>query len=205
MRTGDRDLWIGDAPDRPQLEELLAGDPEAIEVLFDASIADVVERHVGDERLRTALHGQGIIGTWAGPRDAGTAAVHLMHASGTIEGLPGAWGYVVGGMGRVSFAIADAAMEAGAVIATGVAVTAILPGQGVHLEGGETIRARTVISNADPKRTLSLCQGDVPGRLSAAGGGMAIGEPGPEDQLRAVRACPAFLKPPRVCGRTGPW
>jgi phytoene dehydrogenase-like protein len=156
-------VWIGDAPDRAQLEELLAGDPEAIEVLFDASIADVVERHVRDERLRTALHGQGIIGTLAGPRDSGTAAVHLMHASGMIEGLPGAWGYVVGGMGRVSFAIADAAMEAGAVIATGVAVTAILPGQGVHLEGGETIRARTVISNADPKRTLSLCEGDVPG------------------------------------------
>lgn len=162
LRAGDRDVWIGDAPDRPQLEELLAGDDEAIEVLFDAPIADVVERHVRDERLRTALHGQGIIGTYAGPRDPGTAAVHLMHASGTIEGLPGAWGYVVGGMGRISFAIADAAIDAGAVIATGVAVAAILPGQGVRLEGGETVRARTVLSNADPKRTLSLCECDVP-------------------------------------------
>lgn len=162
LRAGDRDVWVGGAPDRPQLEELLAGDPEAIEVLFEASIADVVERHVGDERLRTALHGQGIIGTYAGPRDRGTAAVHLMHASGTIEGLPGAWGYVVGGMGRVSFAIADAAIDAGAVIAAGVSVAAILPGRGVRLEGGETIRAGAVLSNADPKRTLSLCECDVP-------------------------------------------
>jgi phytoene dehydrogenase-like protein len=162
LRTGDRDVWVGDAPDRPQLEELLAGDSEAIEVLFKASIADVVERHIGDDRLRTALHGQGLIGTYAGPRQAGTAAIHVMHASGTVEGVPGAWGYVIGGMGRVSFALADAAIEAGAVVASGVPVAAILPGEGVRLEGGETIRAETVVSNADPKRTLSLCEGAVP-------------------------------------------
>ena len=135
---------------------------KAIEVLFDASIADVVERHVRDDRLRTALHGQGIIGTYAGPREAGTAAIHVMHASGTVEGIPGAWGYVVGGMGRVSFALADAAIEAGAMVASGVPVAAIVPGEGVRLEGGETIRAGTVVSNADPKRTIALCEGAVP-------------------------------------------
>ena len=95
--------------------------PRPSTCVFEASIADVVEHHVRDERLRTALHGQGIIGTCAGPRDPGTAAVHLMHASGTLEGRPGAWGYVDGGMGRVSFALADAAIEAGAVVAAGVA------------------------------------------------------------------------------------
>jgi phytoene dehydrogenase-like protein len=162
LREGDRDVWVGDAPARPDLEELLAGDSEAIEILFHASIADVVERYVVDERLRTALHGQGIIGTYAGPRDAGTAAVHLMHASGVLEGIPGAWGYVEGGMGRVSFALADAAVEAGAVLAAGVPVAAIVPGEGVRTEGGEMIRATAVVSNADPKRTLSLCEGSVP-------------------------------------------
>ncbi len=123
-----------------------------------------------DERLRTALHGQGIIGTFAGPRDPGTAAVHAMHSLGTLDGKPGAWGYVEGGMGRVSLALADAATEAGAVILTGVPVAAILPGTteggpAVALEGGETIRGGAVVSNADPKRTLALCQaggGDLP-------------------------------------------
>jgi phytoene dehydrogenase-like protein len=162
LRNGDRDVWVGDAPDYRHLEDLLAGDPEAMEVLFEASIADVVERHVRDERLRTALHGQGIIGTYAGPRDPGTAAVHLLHASGTLEGIPGAWGYVVGGMGRVSFAIADAAVEAGAAVTAGVPVEAIVPGEGVRLAGGELIRATAVVSNADPKRTLSLCEYGVP-------------------------------------------
>jgi phytoene dehydrogenase-like protein len=162
LRAPDGDTWVGPSPSRDRLEELLAGDPEAREVVFEASIADVVERHVGDERLRTALHGQGIIGTYAGPRDGGTAAIHLMHASGTLEGLPGAWGYVEGGMGRVSFLIADAAVEAGAVVATGVAVAEILPGEGVVLEGGETVRSRVVISNADPKRSVALCRDGVP-------------------------------------------
>ncbi len=162
LREGDRDAWVGEAPGRPELRELLAGDPEAIEVLFHASIAEVVERHVRDERLRTALHGQGLIGTYAGPRDPGTAAIHLMHASGVLEGTPGAWGYVDGGMGRVSFALADAAIAAGAALAAGVPVAAIVPGEGVRLEGGEMIRAAVVVSNADPKRTLSLCEGAVP-------------------------------------------
>ena len=157
-----RDTWVGAAPDRAEIEELLAGDAEAIDVVFEASIAEVVERYVHDERLRTALHGQGIIGTWAGPRDPGTAGVHLMHASGTVEGRAGAWGYVDGGMGRVSFALADAAIEAGAVVAAGVPVGAVLPGQGVELHGGEMIRARAVVSNADPKRTVAMCADGVP-------------------------------------------
>jgi phytoene dehydrogenase-like protein len=153
-----RDTWIGDAPDRAALEELFSDDPEAREVLFEASIADVVERHVRDERLRIALHGQGIIGTYAGPRDAGTAWIHAMHSLGLIGG----WSYVEGGMGRISFCLADAARDAGAVVATGMPVAAIVPGEGVRLEGGEIVRAGAVVSNADPVRTLALCDGDVP-------------------------------------------
>jgi phytoene dehydrogenase-like protein len=153
-----RDTWIGDAPDRAALEGLFADDPEAREVLFEASIADVVERHVRDERLRIALHGQGIIGTYAGPRDAGTAWIHAMHSLGLIGG----WSYVEGGMGRISFCLADAARDAGAVVATGMPVAAIVPGEGVRLEGGEIVRAGAVVSNADPVRTLALCDGDVP-------------------------------------------
>ena len=161
LRAGgdpDRDTWIGDAPDRAALEELFADDPEAREVLFEASIADVVERHVRDARLRIALHGQGIIGTFAGPRDPGTAWIHAMHSLGLIGG----WSYVEGGMGRISLCLADAARDAGGVVATGMPVAAIVPGEGVRLEGGELVRAGAVVSNADPVRTLALCDGDVP-------------------------------------------
>lgn len=152
LRTGPRDTWVGDSPAQ---DELLPDDPEAREVLLHRSIADVVEEHVRDERLRALLHGQGVIGTWAGPRDPGTAAVHAMHAMGTLA--DGRWGYVRGGTGRVSFALADAAIEHGAVLASGVEVAEIEPGVGVRLAGGDLIRAATIVSNADPKRTTALC------------------------------------------------
>jgi len=158
LRTGPRDTWVGESPDRAELAELL--DPEALDVVLHRSIADVVEEHVRDERLRALLHGQGVIGTWAGPRDPGTAGVHAMHAMGTLA--DGRWGYVRGGTGRVSFALADAAREHGAVLASGVPVAAIEPGVGVRLAGGELIRAAAVVSNADPKRTTALCASDVP-------------------------------------------
>ena len=152
-----QDTWVGDAPDRDQLESLLAGDPEAVEVVFDLSVADLVERHVADERLRAALHGAGVIGTWAGPRDPGTAGVRLMHNMGLLDG----WGYVEGGMGRVSFALADAARAAGAVLACGVPVARIEPGAGVWLDDGTHLAAPIVVSNADPHRTLALVGADA--------------------------------------------
>jgi phytoene dehydrogenase-like protein len=70
--------------------------------------------------------------------------------------MPGMWGYVRGGMGMVSFYFCDAAREAGATVVSGVPVARILPGEGVVLEGGERIAARTVVSNADPRQTLRL-------------------------------------------------
>jgi phytoene dehydrogenase-like protein len=66
------------------------------------------------------------------------------------------WGYVKGGMGMVSFHIADAAAKAGAVIASGVPVAHIIPNHGVQLEGGENIHAPVVIANADPRTALRL-------------------------------------------------
>jgi phytoene dehydrogenase-like protein len=127
-----------------------------IDIVFDASIADVLDDHMSDQRIKDALFGQGIIGTFAGPRDAGTASIKLMHYQGDLEGQGPVWGYVRGGMGMISFAIADAAQEAGATLACGVPVSEIDPGEGVTLEDGTRIRARTVICNADPKVALRL-------------------------------------------------
>jgi len=134
----------------------VGGDAELLGVLFEDSIADVLERYVEDPDLRGALCGQGVIGTMAGPRDPGTASVHLMHSMGTVDGVGGAWGYVEGGMGRVSAALAAAASGAGAVLAAGAEVAEILPGDGVVLASGERLHARAVVSNADPKRTRRL-------------------------------------------------
>jgi phytoene dehydrogenase-like protein len=138
------------------LEERLGNDTEARHLLFDWSMAEFVEHYLSDERLQIAYLGQGVIGTNASPFDPGTASIRFHHASGRLGGLPGSWGYVAGGMGMVSFFIADAAREAGAVIASGVPVAQIVPGTGVVLGAGERIDAPVVISNADPRATLNL-------------------------------------------------
>jgi phytoene dehydrogenase-like protein len=161
LRSGPAgDLWRGPSPSRERIEEIL-GDDELISIVFEEPIAETLARYVSDERLVHALFGQGIIGEWAGPRDPGTASVHLMHGMGEVEGHGGCWGYVDGGMGQVSFAIADVAREAGATLAAGVPVARIAPREGVVLESGELIRARTVISNADPKRVLRMLPEDA--------------------------------------------
>ena len=153
---GDGDAWIGDAPSEEEVDARLAGDEEARSLLLDWSMAEFVGHYLCDERLQTACLGQGVIGTNASPFDKGTASIRFHHASGRLGGMPGMWGYVRGGMGMVSFYFCDAAREAGAVVASGVSVSRILPGEGVLLEGGERIAAKTIVSNADPRVTLRL-------------------------------------------------
>jgi phytoene dehydrogenase-like protein len=152
----DRDMWIGDSPTHEEIEGRLGADQEAKHVLFDWSMAEFVERYLTDERLQIAYLGQGVIGTNASPFTAGTASIRFHHSSGRLGGMPGMWGYVKGGMGMVSFYFCDAALEAGAVVATGVSVEQIIPGEGVVLDGGEHISAPVVISNADPRQTQKL-------------------------------------------------
>jgi phytoene dehydrogenase-like protein len=154
--AGEGDLWIGEPPTREQIEARLGADDEAKHGLFDWSMAEFVERYLRDERLQIAYLGQGVIGTNASPFDAGTASIRFHHASGRLGGMPGMWGYVKGGMGMVSFYFCDAAREAGAVIAAGIPVARIAPGEGVMLGSGEWIAAPIVISNADPRQTLGL-------------------------------------------------
>jgi phytoene dehydrogenase-like protein len=156
---GPNDVWIGPAPTREALEQRLGGDADALGLLFEWSMVQMVERFLGDERLQLAYLGQGVIGTNASPYDPGTASVLYHHASGRMDGQAGIWGYVEGGMGMVSFLLCDVACEAGAVVATDVPVARILPGEGVELASGERIPAPTVVSNADPRRTLGLLDG----------------------------------------------
>jgi phytoene dehydrogenase-like protein len=97
----------------------------------------------------------GVIGTWAGPRSAGTAYVMLHHHIGGVDGQAGAWGFPRGGMGGVTSALAAAARSFGAAVRTGAEVAQIRTRggrvAGVTLASGEEIDADTVITTAHPQ------------------------------------------------------
>lgn len=126
--------------------------------IMTASAADFLDRWFESEELKTVLATDGIIGAFAGPRTPGTAYVLLHHVMGGVDGRRGVWGYVRGGMGGLSGALASACRELGVEIRTESPVARILVErgvvEGVQLESGETIRAGQVLSNADPKRTF---------------------------------------------------
>ena len=135
---------------------MLGGSREMIDLVFEASIAEVMDEYFGDQRLHDAFFGGRGDRHLGGPPRRGTASVKLMHHQGDLDGTGSNWAYVEGGMGMVSFAIADAARDAGATLACGVPVARVDPGAGVELEDGTGIRARVVISNADPKVAMDL-------------------------------------------------
>jgi len=128
----------------------------AVEVtrLFTMSISDLLDEYFTTDVLKGVLSVSGVIGTWAGPRSAGTAYVMAHHHIGDLDGHSGAWGFPRGGMGGVTQAIAAAARTFGAEIRTASPVARILTDggtvRGVALESGEELVAPIVVTTAHP-------------------------------------------------------
>jgi phytoene dehydrogenase-like protein len=125
--------------------------------LFTMSAADLLDEWFVDSRVKGALATQSIIGAWCGPMSPGSAYVLMHHWIGEVDGHPGAWGWVHGGMGAVSQALAGAARAAGAQIRAAAAVRRVIirgaQAAGVELEDGTVISARRVVSAAHPITT----------------------------------------------------
>jgi phytoene dehydrogenase-like protein len=126
--------------------------------IFTQSAAEFLDEWFESEQLKVTLATDGVIGANGGPRSPGTAYILLHHCMGGVAGHRGLWGFVRGGMGAVSEAIAASARAAGVTIRTGAAVARVLVrggrAYGVALESGEEIEASAVASNADPKVTF---------------------------------------------------
>jgi len=124
--------------------------------LLTSSIADLVDDTFESDAVKGVLSVSGVIGTWAGPRSAGTAYVMLHHHLGDIgDGTSGTWGFPRGGMGAIADALAAAAQSFGAEIRTEAAVAQITThggaATGAVLESGEVLTATTVITTAHPQ------------------------------------------------------
>jgi phytoene dehydrogenase-like protein len=123
--------------------------------LFTMSISDLLDEYFESDAMKGVLSVSGVIGTWAGPRSAGTAYVMAHHHIGDLgDGQIGAWGFPRGGMGGVSTALASAARAFGAELKTSARVAHISTSggavTGVVLEDGTEFKAPTVITTAHP-------------------------------------------------------
>jgi len=134
-----------------------ADGPRAVEILSGAA-RPVLDRWFESEPLKVTLATDAIIGAMASPSTPGTAYVLFHHVMGQVEGVRGVWGYVRGGMGSLSEALAAAARAAGVEIRTSARVERVLlrdgAARGVVLDDGTEIAARRVASCADATVTL---------------------------------------------------
>uniref|UniRef100_A0A0D9R0F9 Pyridine nucleotide-disulfide oxidoreductase domain-containing protein 2 n=1 Tax=Chlorocebus sabaeus TaxID=60711 RepID=A0A0D9R0F9_CHLSB len=132
--------------------------PQYYEVLT-APITKVLDQWFESEPLKATLATDAVIGAMASPRTPGSGYVLLHHVMGGLEGMQGAWGYVQGGMGALSDAIASSATTHGASIFTEKTVAKVQVNsegcvQGVVLEDGTEVRSKVVLSNTSPQITF---------------------------------------------------
>lgn len=138
--------------------------PEAIEILTGPA-RTILDRWFESDALKATLATDAIIGTFQPISAPGTAYVLLHHVMGSAGGARGVWGYVQGGMGALTEAMANAAKERGVEIRLGTSVEEICvkggEATGVRIAGGEILSARTVASNLDAHLTFEKLLGAV--------------------------------------------
>jgi phytoene dehydrogenase-like protein len=129
----------------------------AIEILTGAA-NPILDRWFESEELKTTISTDAIIGAFATPSMPGTAYVLFHHVMGECDGVRGVWGYVRGGMGALSNAIASAAREYGAEIQVNAPVSRIMVNHGratgVALASGAEYTADKIVSCVDAQVTF---------------------------------------------------
>ena len=126
---------------------------------FTGSLGEFLDRNYETEKMKTLILANNVYGKHGGPYDNGSALGLLFHLlSGGDAEVQGFYGHVIGGMGAITQALAESAKKFGAEIRVSAPVARIDSragrARGVILEDGTEIRAKLVLSNADPKRTF---------------------------------------------------
>jgi phytoene dehydrogenase-like protein len=131
----------------------LAGKREAL-ALFTRSAREYLDGWFESEPVKAAFGFDAVVGHYASPDAPGSAYVLLHHVFGEVNGVKGAWGHAIGGMGAITQAMARACRDAGVEIGTSQPVEEVLVEEGaatgVRLSTGETVLAKRVIANVGP-------------------------------------------------------
>lgn len=123
--------------------------------LFTISAAEYLDRWFESEPIKAVFGFDGIVGNYASPYTPGSAYVLLHHVFGEVNGVKGAWGHAIGGMGAITQAMATAAVAAGVEIRTGCGVREVIVENGravgVVTDRSDVLHARSVVANVNPK------------------------------------------------------
>ncbi len=123
--------------------------------LFTRSAGEILDERFESDLVKALFGFDAIVGNYASPYAAGSAYVMLHHAFGEVNGKKGVWGHAIGGMGAITQAMAHAARSHGVEIETDAGVREVIVEKdraiGVILDTGETVRAKYVVSNVNPK------------------------------------------------------
>jgi phytoene dehydrogenase-like protein/glycine cleavage system aminomethyltransferase T len=122
--------------------------------LIGINIHDEVTERFENPLLRGALSFDAVLGTHLGPRSPNTIMTYLYR----LAAGHGRLAVPTGGMGALAEELAHAARGSGVTIRTNMPVKRIVIENGrvagVEAAGGERFESLTVVSNADPKRTI---------------------------------------------------
>ena len=131
----------------------LPGRREAL-ALFTRSAREYLDCWFESDAVKAVFGFDAVVGNYASPDAPGSAYVLLHHVFGQANGVKGAWGHAIGGMGAITQAMASACRDAGVEIGTQQPVAEVLieggAAVGVRLASGEEVRARRVIANVGP-------------------------------------------------------
>ncbi len=143
LRTASRLRGL-DMPARRDLLDLLA-----------KSAGDLLDAWFETPVLKACFGFDAIVGNFASPYAPGTAYVLLHHVFGEVNGVRGAWGHALGGMGAITQAMRREAERLGVAVFTGAPVARVNAARrqacGVTLEDGREVSARCVVAAVNPR------------------------------------------------------
>ena len=123
--------------------------------LFLKSAGDLLDGLFENEHVKAALAFDAVVGNFASPYASGTAYGLLHHAFGELDGVRGAWGHAIGGMGSITQAMLAEARALGVEVEIDAEVTRVIVERGrtvgVALADGTSRMGGRIAANVAPK------------------------------------------------------
>lgn len=121
---------------------------------FTKSASDILTRYFSHDLVQALFGFDAVVGHYSSPHAPGSAYVLLHHVFGEADGVAGAWGHAIGGMGAITQAMAKACVAAGVEIVLDTPVEEVIVERGKAagiVAGGKSYRAKAVASGVHPK------------------------------------------------------